>query len=75
MKLALALLVLAAACATNRPHFHWTSQAGRDCFWNCQMVANTCNISCRNLICVSHCRDQGDDCKASCPDITAEMGQ
>jgi hypothetical protein len=67
--LALAL----SGCAATR--YQWSSMAGRDCFWSCQNIVNTCNASCGgpslalNLLCIHMCTNQGKDCASSCPDL------
>jgi hypothetical protein len=72
--LPLAVLALTVAgCAGTR--YRWTSQAGRDCFWSCQNIVNTCSASCGgpslalNLICAGGCTNQGKECASSCPDL------
>jgi hypothetical protein len=68
----LAALAL-SGCSTTR--YQWTSLAGRDCFWSCQNIVNTCNASCRgpslalNILCGGACMSQGKDCTSSCPDL------
>ena len=62
-----------SGCATTR--YQWTSMAGRDCFWSCQNIINTCNASCRgpslalNILCNGACMSQGKECASSCPDL------
>jgi len=71
--LAVALLLL-AGCGL-QPRYEWSSLAGRDCFWSCQNIVNTCSARCVgpslgvNLICAGFCNRQGQDCASSCPDL------
>jgi hypothetical protein len=70
-------LLMLSACAP-RVFYRWSSLQGRDCFWSCQNIINTCSASCNgsslalNLICSGACSRQGRDCAASCPDLVAE---
>ncbi len=76
-RLVLAATLLAAlalsGCATTR--YQWTSLAGRDCFWSCQNIVNTCNASCGgpslalNILCTGMCMNQGKECASTCPDL------
>src|SRR5262249_24685334 len=40
---AFAALALSGCAATR---YQWSSMAGRDCFWSCQNIVNTCSASC-----------------------------
>jgi len=78
MRTLLLVALLATAGCGPRVFYRWSSVQGRDCFWSCQNIINTCSASCQgaslalNLICSGQCADMGKRCAASCPDLVAE---
>ena len=69
-------VLLATGCAP-RVYYRWSSLQGRDCFWSCQNIINTCSARCvgsslaLNLICSGQCTNMGKQCAATCPDLVA----
>jgi hypothetical protein len=72
---AASLLVALALSGCAATRYQWSSLAGRDCFWSCQNIVNTCSASCGgpslalNLLCSRMCVNQGKECASSCPDL------
>jgi len=51
-------------------HYTWTSDTGRQCFYQCQAQRHQCRAYCwGDLSCNLSCNNMERSCMASCPDL------
>ncbi len=73
---AIVALVLSATAVMSmagcsQQQFKWSSERGRECFYDCQRGRYQCNASCYyDPFCRSSCSDDEATCMSSCPDVS-----
>jgi hypothetical protein len=65
---ALLLLISHTGCA--RRMYQWSSDLGRQCFYECQRGRYQCNAGCfNNIWCKGACSNDETSCMNTCPDL------